>query len=88
MKLWHLKSNGPGAKSVSDSNPWNFSSQCMNECVIRAESEEAARAIASIHAGGEGSDPWFDPHYTSCSELEVDGVSEFIIDNYEVDHFL
>lgn len=44
-----------------------------NGFVVRAESESAAREIASKNSGDEGRSVWLDPEKTTCVELMADG---------------
>jgi hypothetical protein len=41
--------------------------------VIRAESEELARSLASRYSGDEGSEPWQNPIQSSCEILDKEG---------------
>jgi hypothetical protein len=53
-----------------------------NGFVIRAETEQHAREIASQQRGDEGSSTWLDPRRSSCRELTADGPTEVIIRDF------
>ena len=50
--------------------------------VIRAETEERARQMASESAGDEGRECWISNEQTICQELSADGVEEIIISDF------
>jgi hypothetical protein len=52
--------------------------------VVRAHSEEAARATANRVAEGEhfGNKPWLDPNLTYCTPLTADGESGLILRDF------
>ena len=62
MKLWFLE-----ARRGDDYD-------CMRSCVVRAETERAARAIAASVSGDEGEDCWLEEHTSSCVELIPAGL--------------
>ena len=73
MKLWLLK-------PVKDWDPWYDKAFGF---VVSAESEEAARRIASVNHGDETSEAWINPRETSCVELKAeDFPNEVIIRNF------
>jgi hypothetical protein len=47
--------------------------------VIRAESEELARSLASRHCGAEGSEPWQNPTQSSCEIIDREGPEVLLI---------
>ena len=51
----------------------------VDKVVVRAESEDAARGLASKYHGDEGIDCWFNKKKTSCDVLTKDGESQVII---------
>lgn len=57
---------------------------CVAACVIRAYSEEAARALASAEALDEGEDVWTDPSGSTCEELRGCGPSGVIVADTKV----
>lgn len=75
-KLWILESRG-GLKPRQD--PWRGylnQTYCM---VIRAETEEDARAIATEHAHSEGGKAWADHKLSSCKELLPSGEPGIVV---------
>ena len=72
MKLWLLK-------PYEDWEPWFDKAFGF---VIRAETEEAARAIASENAGDEGGTPWLLSSHTSCVELLPEGESGLVLRDF------
>lgn len=82
MKLWILKPVD-GSFMPEGTNPWEPWYDKMFGIVVRAETEEAARALTEEHACGEkegsGIDPWKDDRYSTCDVLDVTGESEVII---------
>ncbi len=49
-----------------------FSYDCQHGCVVRAENETQARAIASANAGDEGPAVWDSSAHTVCEVLAQD----------------
>lgn len=74
MKLWLLERNG----LIQGMPIWD----CNNGFVIRAETEQHAREIASQQRGDEGSATWLDPQRASCRELTGDGPQEVILRDF------
>lgn len=66
MHLWHLKR---GADVGYDE---------VKEFVIRAPSEETARAIAATQEGDEGYDTWLDKLRSSCFVVSEHGAPAII----------
>lgn len=68
MKLWILRprnTNHPRWRNVYDTL------RCV---VCSAETEGAARTIATIHHGDEGEDAWMNDDLVSCEELTAGNV--------------
>lgn len=72
MRLWLLR-------PVTGWKPWYDSAFGF---VVRAETEERARHIASTEAGDEGSVVWFDPAKTTCVELQAAGPEEIVLRDF------
>lgn len=66
MKLWILQ----GSVEVAAFDPWYDKAFGF---VVRAESKDEARRIASEEAGDEGAAAWLDPAQTTCAMLEDAG---------------
>lgn len=69
MTLWHLERVGRIG--------WDE----VEEFVIRADSEDEARALASAAAGDEGKEIWRGSAVV-CKEIEADGPKEIICRAY------
>jgi hypothetical protein len=79
VKLWHLL-----PREGLSPDPWEpWYDKCFGQ-VVRAQTEEAARAIANKSGGAEvpwsfgkgrrgDTGPWLDPALTTCVELAADG---------------
>lgn len=67
--LWILQNNAP---------EWST----MKGCVVRAETEDLARKVASSKAYGEGRNLWLDPEKTTCKVLESEGPRCSILESY------
>lgn len=50
--------------------------------VIRAETEQRARTLASMESADEGAECWLNPEKSTCSEIEVEGSEEIIITDF------
>lgn len=50
--------------------------------VVRAESEDHARDLASSVSGDEGADAWRDSALTKCVELTSDGPAGLILRDF------
>lgn len=83
MKLWLLRAldNLP-----RDRDPWREAHGRVFGFVIRAETEEEARQIASWHRGAEDRSRWMDdpsvwqnPKLTTCTELMPDGDAGLVM---------
>jgi hypothetical protein len=78
MTLWHLQAID------RNKGPWDRWYDTTDAFVIRADSEEEARAMTKKNAGDEveynkGKNPWLDPGLTSCVELTLDGEPTVVI---------
>lgn len=82
MKLWLLEARS--GELPREDNPcaeWDVNLGY----VIRAKTEERARQLAQDKSSHESDTlescktPWLDPHYTTCTELGVDGPEEVIM---------
>jgi hypothetical protein len=71
MKLWILK-------RLTDHPEWDVN----NGFVIRAETAEAARVLASQQRGDEGAGTWLKSEWSSCHELTIDGPSEVVLTDF------
>lgn len=83
MKLWLLRPREEfdelGKKENESTNPWNpWYDKCFG-MVIRADSEDMARKIASTACSDEGSYPWLSEDYSTCVELVPSGEPRIII---------
>jgi hypothetical protein len=74
MKLWLLERDMfQAAMVIYDAN---------NGFVIRAETEQHAREIASEQPGDEGRATWLDPRRSKCRELTADGPQEVVLRDF------
>lgn len=74
MKLWLLERDPfQPAMVIYNAN---------NGFVIRAETEQHAREIASQQRGDEGSVTWLDPKRSKCRELTADGPPELVLRDF------
>ncbi len=71
MKLWILK-------RLTDRPEWDVN----NGFVIRAETENAARGIASQQRGDEGPGTWIDTGLSTCEELTADGEIGVVLTDF------
>lgn len=74
MQLWHLYKR--------DDTAGYFTWDCTFGFVVRAETEDAARALASSEAGDEGAAAWLDTKQTTCEELTAYGEAEIILRDF------
>jgi hypothetical protein len=86
MKLWLLRPIPPG---LTDDDPWDPWYDKAFGFVVRAETEEQARAFAHDNAGDENreakantKEPWKNAKYSSCVELTADGDAEVVIKDF------
>jgi len=59
---------------------WDW--ECVIAFIIRAESEEQARAIAAANCGDEGAAAWTDPALSTCEILQPSGEAGIIMRDY------
>lgn len=74
MKLWHLYAKD---KAI-DAGTYD----CYHAFIVRAESRNKARKIASNNAGDEGEEVWLSPDLSVCEELTTKGAAEVIMSDY------
>lgn len=55
---------------------------CYDGMVIRAETESAARLIASAYPGDEGAVTWASSDLSSCHEILEDGAAGIILSDF------
>lgn len=91
MKLWLLRPvetdaiapNGKPCKRIPAAwEPWYDKAFGF---VVRAESEEAARALAHADGGDESRGdraPWLDPQQSICVELTEQGTEEVVVRDF------
>lgn len=72
MKLYYIR-------PIRDWTPWYDTADGF---IVRAESEEEARQLASSDAGCEGEKVWLDPKETVCEVLSDAGKSKIIIRSF------
>ena len=89
MKLWILEPREEFSHT-GQPNPWDPYCDSVIGLVVRADSEESARALADKNGGAEtdsfhrrvgvpGCGPWLRPEYSTCTELSVDGPACVIL---------
>ena len=89
MKLWLLRQR----EGIVGENPWCPWYDKTFGFVVRAETEDRARAIANENGGAEkgpvshsvyrtGGDPWLDPAFSTCVELTGEGIEEVVIEDH------
>lgn len=61
------------AAANGDQPEWKPWYDKLFKAVVRAETEQQARSLASECAGEEGKSVWLDPAKTSCAPLDHDG---------------
>lgn len=80
MKLWLLRPCQYDDRT-DWTGPWEAFYDCHFGFVIRAETEEEARAMANTQAGDEGK-AWADPNLADCTELLPDGSPGLVIEDF------
>ena len=92
MKLWLLR---PVDGLKNNDNPWEPWYDKAFGFVVRAETEEEARALAHAYAGEENSgtflgdkiadttNPWLDATYSTCVELRPAGSAEVVMMDFQ-----
>ena len=78
MKLWLLRP----IDEDSEDSPWTTGYDMAFGFVVRAETELAARLVASARHGDEGGTAWLLREQTKCEELRTSGVEEVVIMDY------
>lgn len=84
MKLYKLR---PIEGLDTKNDPWEPWYDCTFGFVIRAENEQAAREIANGDMGSESyrsdsePNPWLNPRYSTCTELEMEGEPQIIMED-------
>lgn len=71
------------SEDMTGDDPWSPWFDKAFGFVVRAETEEQARALAAEQAGDEGPAPWLSQGYTSCTELERYGETEVIMRDFQ-----
>jgi hypothetical protein len=91
MKLWILR---PIDGLEKNDNPWNPWYDRAFGFVVRANTEEEARALAHANAGDENrgefmvnktantETPWLDAKYSTCIELLPEGDAEVVMKDF------
>jgi hypothetical protein len=83
MKLWLLRRC---ETLPSDDDPWKPWFNKAFGFVVRAGSEQEARALAHANSGDEKiprtRTPWLDKTYSTCDELLSDGPAEVVISDF------
>jgi hypothetical protein len=82
MKIWLLKNREDLPEKEAD-NPWYPWYDKIFGQVVRAETEQQARQIATEQAAdeakGEFKDAWLNSQYSTCVELSADGEPGVIL---------
>ena len=80
MKLYLLRPIDLGTDQINDLwKPWYDKAFGF---VVRAETEEKARELASDRCGDEGRHAWLNSEYSTCIQLQEEGEEEVIIYEY------
>ena len=91
MKLWLLR---PVDGLKKNDNPWEPWYDKAFGFVVRAETEEEARALAHADAGDENRDtfmgskvadtnqPWMNAQYSTCVELLPEGAAGVVMKDF------
>ena len=89
QKLWLLRPlprfmDDPTPDSIvgSGGNPWHIWWDTAQGFVVRAESEQQARALAADEADDEGRRAWLDPAFSDCTELVSEGELGVILRDF------
>ncbi len=75
MNLWVLRSI----------NGWEEVYDVADNFVIRAETEQEARNLATGECGDEGPDVWRNPELVSCTKLIAEGAEKIIMIDFHHD---
>lgn len=80
MRLWLLRPVGNWYSTPPAAwNPWYDKTFGF---VVRAETEQQARAIASKESSDEGCNAWLDVWQSDCIELTTDGDEGVVIQDH------
>lgn len=79
MKIWILR---PVKDFQSGDNPWEPWYDKAFGFVVRAETEDQARAFAQERAGDEGWGPWIYADYSTCEELSGNGYEGVLMTDF------
>ena len=83
MKLWLLRPLQKFQDKYSDEDsPWNPWYDKAFGFVVRAETEEEARKLASEDCGAEGKEAWLSKKYSVCKILIFEGEAKIIIQDF------
>lgn len=77
MKLWLLR---PRDDLVT--SPWHPWYDKAFGFVVRAETEDAARCVASAECGDEKPNAWLDEKFSTCIPLEASGDCEIVVRDF------
>ena len=78
MKLWLLRP----IHGHDEWGPWKPWYDKTFGFVVRAETEDEARLLASKQAGDEGHHAWMEPFESTCVELTADGPAGVVIQDH------
>ncbi len=78
MKLWIMERLKGGPKIGYDE---------YASFVIRAKTEEDARAFAAANAGGESGKIWLNARLSSCETLKAQGVAGVVLGDFNAGYF-
>ncbi len=81
MKLWLIE---PNVGLPNNDNPWDPWYDKAFGFVVRAETEQEARAFAHSEGGDENRNhsPWLDPKYSTATELATHGEAGIVMCTY------
>ena len=78
MPLWYLQRITKPTRRIEYADGGCFY-DTNHAFVIRAATEDAARAIAEQRAGDEPNGIWLEPEFTECDLLQQDGPDRIIL---------
>lgn len=92
VRLWLLRpapkwQEAPNSYDMRGVDPWQpWYDKCFGY-VVRAATEEEARALAHEKAGDENGDvkgvsPWLDPEYSTCVPLGDEGEAGIVMSDF------
>ena len=83
LKLWLLRPYKKFQSHYTDEvSPWNPWYGKAFGFVVRAETEEEARKLASEDCGEEGKEAWVSGKYSGCMALRIEGKAKIIIRDF------